>query len=106
SLLGRNGLRELARVNLDAAHAALARLIASGARRPVPGPFFNEFVIEAPGIASRWEDVVATSGIVPGFPLGRWYPELSDALLVCVTELADEAQLNLLVEVVARGGSY
>src|SRR5262249_19088931 len=103
SVLGRNGLRELAQVNLDAAHAALARLIASGARRLVSGPFFNEFVIEAPGIASRWEDVVASSGIVPGFPLGRWYPELSDALLVCVTELHDETQLDRLVDVVHRG---
>ena len=33
-----------------------------------------------------------------GVPLGRWYPELEDMLLVCVTETHGEAQVTRLVD--------
>jgi glycine cleavage system P protein (glycine dehydrogenase) subunit 1 len=96
SLLGRQGLKNLAQVNYRAAHAAADRLAAAGAPRMFAGPFFNEFVVRAPEAAARWEDL-AGQGIVVGFPLGRWYPELSDGLLVCVTETHTDEQVDRLV---------
>jgi len=85
SLLGRTGLRELAEANHRAAHAAAARLDAAGVPARFAAPFFNEFVVEAPAVARDW-DAVAQDGLVAGFPLGRWYPELDGSLLLCVTE--------------------
>lgn len=103
SLLGRNGLRELAEVNYRAAHAVAARLEAAGVRRRFAGPFFNEFVVEVPEAMTRWEAIADDAGVLPGFPLGRWYPELADALLVCVTETHTPEQIDRLVGALADG---
>jgi glycine dehydrogenase subunit 1 len=94
SLLGRQGLRALADTNYGAAHAAAARLEAGGVPRVFGGPFFNEFVVRAP--VARWEALVA-DGLVAGYPLARWYPELADAFLVCVTETHTAEQVDRLV---------
>jgi glycine dehydrogenase subunit 1 len=96
SLLGRNGLRALAEANYQAAHAAATRLEAAGAARPFGAPFFNEFVVQAPDAAAEWE-TLARDGVVAGFPLGRWYPELDGTLLVCVTETHTAEQVDRLV---------
>jgi glycine cleavage system P protein (glycine dehydrogenase) subunit 1 len=96
SLLGRQGLLRLAEFNYQAAHAAAGRLEASGVRLAFAAPFFNEFVIEAPRAARDWE-ALAAQGIVPGFPLGRWYPELQGRLVVCVTETHGPDQIERLV---------
>jgi glycine dehydrogenase subunit 1 len=96
SMLGRHGLKRLARVNYQAAHAAAARLGATGLTLPFKAPFFNEFVVRGDA-AARWERIAEDEGVVAGFPLGRWYPELGDALLVCVTETHTPAQVDQLV---------
>jgi glycine dehydrogenase subunit 1 len=101
SLLGRNGLRQLAEVNRRAAWAAAARLEARGVPRVLTAPFFNEFVVRVPDAVARWESAAA-SGLVPGLPLERWYPELPDTLLVCVTECQREADVARLAEVLAE----
>jgi glycine dehydrogenase subunit 1 len=59
-------------------------------------PFFNEFVVRGEA-AARGERIAADEGVVAGFPLGRWSPELGDALLVCVTETHTAAQVDRLV---------
>jgi glycine dehydrogenase subunit 1 len=38
-------------------------------------------------------------GIIGGLPLGKYYPELSDAMLLCVTEKRTKAEIDKLVEV-------
>jgi glycine dehydrogenase subunit 1 len=101
SLLGRHGLRALADVNYAAAHRAAARLQAAGVERVMPGPFFNEFVVRIPDAAARWAALARDDGLVAGVPLGRWYPELADALLVCVTETHTAEQVDRLVEALA-----
>ena len=105
SLLGRHGLRRLAEVNAAAAHDAAARLAAVGVARRFDGPFFNEFVVRAPDAVARWE-TLAGDGIVVGFPLRRWYPELEDALLVCVTERHRAEDVHRLVETLAPAATH
>jgi glycine dehydrogenase subunit 1 len=100
SLLGRNGLAALADANYRRAHALAAALARAGAPVVSDAPFFNEFVVRAPALAARWEDAVARSGIVPGFPIGRWLPEYDDGLLVCVTEVQSDEAAARLVELV------
>ena len=100
SVLGRQGLRRLAKMNYQAAHEVAARLEAAGVSRPFSAPFFNEFVVRAPAAAARWE-ALARDGIVAGFPLGRWYPELADALLLCVTETHRAEDVDRLVSALA-----
>jgi glycine dehydrogenase subunit 1 len=40
-------------------------------------------------------------GYFVGVPLGRWYPELADCLLVCVTEKRTRTEIDGLAEVIA-----
>ncbi len=103
SLLGRNGLRRLAETNYRAAHSAAARLEAAGIPRVFPSLFFNEFLVHAPDAAADW-DALAEDGVVAGFPLGRWYPELAGTLLLCVTETHAPEQIDRLVAALAPAG--
>jgi glycine dehydrogenase subunit 1 len=95
SLLGRHGLAELAERNVRGAHALAERLRGLGTLR-FSAPYFNEFVVTLPGARRRWQHALA-AGIVAGLPLGDWYPELEDALLLCATELHDAAAMDRLV---------
>ena len=38
-------------------------------------------------------EAVAASGIVGGLPLGSYYPELANGLLVCATEKRTDAEI-------------
>jgi glycine dehydrogenase subunit 1 len=100
SLLGRGGLRRLAATNFEAAHTVASRLEGAGVTRPFDAPFFNEFVVQAPAAAAAWESL-ARQGLVAGYPLGRWFPELDGCLLVCVTETQSAAQIDRLVGALA-----
>jgi glycine dehydrogenase subunit 1 len=102
SALGRDGLRRLAETNYRRAHAVAARLEAAGAPRMASAPFFNEFVVQAPKAVRDWEAVPGRSGVVPGFPIGRWLPEYEDGLLVCVTEAHDDRAIDRLMDAVAE----
>jgi glycine dehydrogenase subunit 1 len=102
SALGRDGLRRLAETNYRRAHAVAARLEAAGAPPMIAAPFFNEFVVRAPKVAREWDVVPSRSGVVPGFPIGRWLPEYEDGLLVCVTEAQDDQAIDRLVDAVAQ----
>jgi glycine dehydrogenase subunit 1 len=98
SLLGKNGMRRLAEVNVARAHDARDRLVSRAPLEPrFSGPFFNEFVVRArdlDGLLRR----CAGARIVPGVALRQWYPELDDCLLVCVTEMNEWEEIERLVE--------
>jgi glycine dehydrogenase subunit 1 len=101
SLLGKSGLRRLAEVNVARAHETYARLIAEATLASCfSGPFFNEFVLRAGNLA-RLEQRCAAEKILPGIPLAQWYPELPDALLVCVTEMNEREEIERLVRAIA-----
>ncbi|MFN8642555.1 MAG: hypothetical protein U0802_13210 [Candidatus Binatia bacterium] len=57
--------------------------------------FFSEFALRGAGAAAALEAARA-NGVLAGVPLGQWYPELDDALLVAVTEVHDDAALARL----------
>jgi glycine dehydrogenase subunit 1 len=103
SLLGKEGVRELAEACLQKAHYAqdaLTRL--PGVTAAFRGPFFHEFVIRT---QEKPEDInrrLLDKGIIGGLPLGRFYPELADSLLVCVTETKSRAEIDRFVS--AMGG--
>ena len=101
SVMGRRGLRELAERNVELAHQACATLEAAGIPGRFTAPFFNEFVVtiaDAPNVARRAEQKMLLAGI----PLAPDYPELSDALLVSVTEMNDPRDFERLCEVLGR----
>jgi glycine dehydrogenase subunit 1 len=101
SLLGRHGLATVAERNLRGAHALAERLAGVGTLR-FSGAYFNELVLTVPDARRRWQHALA-EGVLAGLPLGDWYPELEDALLLCATELHDEAAMDRLVAALSAG---
>ncbi|HWO42484.1 MAG TPA: aminomethyl-transferring glycine dehydrogenase subunit GcvPA [Candidatus Eisenbacteria bacterium] len=101
SLMGKTGLRRLAEINAARAHQARARLIREARAEAVfSGPFFNEFVVRVRDL----DRAIRRAGerrIVPGIELSRWYPELPEALLVCVTEMNEREEVERLVAALA-----
>jgi glycine dehydrogenase subunit 1 len=97
---GKRGLPELARLNFDKAHHAQQELDrASGGRLGLrfASPYFNEFVIGGAGKAADMHRRLLDQGVVAGIPLGTEYPELEDALLLCVTDVNRAADIDRLV---------
>ncbi|HAH31904.1 MAG TPA: aminomethyl-transferring glycine dehydrogenase subunit GcvPA [Elusimicrobia bacterium] len=92
SLLGPEGLKELAQANYDAAHAAAERLCSiKGVNLKFKGTFFNEFALALPCDANKLRSrLIEKESIDPGLPLKDFYPDLGDTLLVCATETKTE----------------
>jgi glycine dehydrogenase subunit 1 len=102
SLMGRSGLRELAARNVELAHDAATLLAAHGVRRRFNAPHFNEFVVTVPGARGAVQRA-RDRGILAGVPLEDAYPELTDAILVSVTEMNRAGEVELLADVLGGG---
>ncbi|OPZ65137.1 MAG: putative glycine dehydrogenase (decarboxylating) subunit 1 [bacterium ADurb.Bin478] len=99
TLLGKQGLCEVAELCRNKAHYALEKLTAiSGVERVGSSPFFNEFVISLPGDAGEIAGRLVKKGFAAGMPLGKYYPGRENQLLVSVTEKRTRAEINLLAD--------
>jgi glycine dehydrogenase subunit 1 len=102
--MGPEGLRDVAGLCLQ--KAAYARESFANLERFEPAfdaPVFKEFVLR--DRQNRVDQLLTDAecaGILAGVPLGRWYPELSDCLLVAVTEKRTRSQIDRLVDFVAE----
>jgi len=101
SLLGEAGLVALAELN----HAKACQLAAKIATIPdcriMNDSFFNEFTVILPKPAALVVDELAKRPLLAGVPVSRLYPQrpdLENLLLVAVTELTTEADMDALVE--------
>jgi len=97
TVYGKQGLRELAEQNLAKAHYLAGKL-------PLKfgGPFFNEFVAKA-GVrgAEQVNRTLLDKKIIGGLPLGRFYPELADCVLLCATEMSRREHMDIVSEAFA-----
>jgi glycine dehydrogenase subunit 1 len=99
-LLGKTGLRQLAAQNLAKAQYAAAELReVPGASTPFTASHFNEFVVKAPGDAEELLAALREEKIIGGLHLDRFYPELKNHLLVCVTETVPRSAVDRMVAV-------
>ena len=99
ALLGPDGLAAVARACHGAA-AALLRALAhiDGVEQVFSGPRFHEFVLRLKVPVAPVLDALRARGIIGGFDLGRDYPELGHALLVCATETRTAADISRYAE--------
>jgi glycine dehydrogenase subunit 1 len=95
TLLGKEGLREMAAQNFSKAQFALGELEKiPGVRRAFDAPFFNEFTVELPRSVKIVNAHLLREKIVGPFVLGTSYPELTKHALVCVTEMTPRAEIE------------
>ena len=95
ALLGYDGLAQVARACHERTAALLSRLIAiDGVERMFPGAHFHEAVLRLDRTVAPVLDALADQGILGGYDLGRDFPDLGNALLVCATETKTDADLD------------
>lgn len=96
--MGKEGIRELAWHNVQKANYALEECVKiSGIEQKFSGAFFNEFVLE---FGKPVEDVnlyLKEQGITGGLDLEKFYPELKNCALFCVTEIHSKENIDRLV---------
>jgi glycine dehydrogenase subunit 1 len=95
--VGGTGIRELARLNHDKAEYLKEELKKAGFTITFDSPTFNEFVVEFPaGLETTYKRLLEKK-IVAGLPLTRYYPELANHYLLCVTEARTKEDMDALV---------
>jgi len=97
--MGKTGLRKVAELCYHKAHYAAQRIGA------LPGfdlvgsrPFFKEFVVRCPKPPSEINQALLERGIIGGYDLSRDYPQLENHMLLCVTEMNTQEEINRLVK--------
>ncbi len=99
ALLGKQGLRDVAYQNLAKAHYAFEQLKqVPGVRAPFRAPFFNEFVLQTKVPAEVLQQRCLERGVIAGLPIKKWFPELENASLWCVTETKTKTDIDLLAK--------
>jgi len=100
SLLGEQGLVQLARINHANAVALADKLAAIKGVTVVNDGFFNEFTVKLPKKAAKTVSKLAKDGILAGVPVSRLYPDvegLDDLLLIAATETNSVEDMDALV---------
>lgn len=103
SCLGKQGLREVAMMNLN--KTEYAKKIISQVKHcklAFSAPTFNEFVLEIEGDPEKVLKKMEQEKIVGGLPLARFYPELNRHILVTVTEMITKEEIDRWAEALEK----
>ena len=99
AVMGKQGLRELAVLNLRKADYLKNKLSkVGGFETRFNADTFNEFVLKCPKPAKEVRDALLEHKILAGLPLGEHYPEFADSLLLCATEMNTVEAIDRLAE--------
>jgi glycine dehydrogenase subunit 1 len=95
SCLGKEGLKELAMMNLsktEYAKKVISRI--RGCKLNFTAPTFNEFVLRIEGKPEEVLEKLKKEKILGGFSLAKFYPELDHHFLVTVTEMNKKEEID------------
>jgi glycine dehydrogenase subunit 1 len=103
SLVGKEGLREVANLCYQKAHYAVDQIAS------LPGyslwsdvPFFHEFVIKAPRPADEINAFLLENNIIGGYDLSLDFPSLENCMLFAVTEMNTKEHIDELVSMLGE----
>jgi glycine dehydrogenase subunit 1 len=98
ALMGPTGMRGVAELCLQKARYAAERLASvASLSLAFNRPTFKEFVVRVKGQSvAKLIEKAQRERIFAGVPLGRWYPQLDDCLLVAVTEKRTKEEIDRL----------
>lgn len=98
SALGKNGMKAVAESSVRNAHYLISELASIGVHRRHPNAkIFCEFVVDLPKNAADVRDHLLGDGVLAGLPLGSFYAEMENSLLVAVTEKRTKAEIDRFV---------
>jgi glycine dehydrogenase subunit 1 len=97
--LGKRGLRNLSLLNHKRAEYAKKKLIElPGVDLKFMSPTFNEFVVRTEKDPDEIVRGLSKRKILAGIPLGRFFKEFQDCMLVTVTEMNSREDIDILTE--------
>jgi len=97
TLLGKQGLKEVASLCLQKAHYAHNKLIETKHLMPhFSQPFFKEFVVKSQFPLDQLNQELLKEGIIGGYNLEKDYPELKGCWLVAITEKRSREEIDRL----------
>lgn len=99
SAMGKTGLKELAELNYQKAEYLKTKLSKiKGVEIKRSSPTFNEFAVVLPKDPQAVIAAMLKKGICAGFPLGRYYKDMKDYMIVAVTEKLEHKDLDLYAQ--------
>lgn len=103
TLLGREGLKEVANLCLQKSHYAYEKLINTGKFSPVfTAPFFKEFTLESKEAIDVINNKLLNNEIIGGYDIEKTYPEIKNGYLVAVTEKRTKNEIDFMVGKVVK----
>ena len=96
--MGKEGLKDVAKLCYDKAHYTMERLLERGFERAFGGPFFKEFTLRAPEPVETLNARLLREGFLGGYDLSRDYPEIENGWLVAVTERRTRWEIDRFAE--------
>lgn len=102
ALLGKHGFKKLGELIMYRSHYAAKKLNEiDGVKAPVfKSEFFKEFTVNFDGAGVKYETIheeLLKRDIHGGLYVGKWFPELGETALFCVTEMHDKNDIDKLV---------
>lgn len=103
TLMGKEGMREAAEINLDRAYYLRERIASlKGFSVETGVSIFNEFVVRASKPFKKISEALMEQQIFGGISLDDFYPSLKNSFLVCATETKSGADLDRFVEALKK----
>lgn len=97
--LGKEGIKELAWHNVQKANYALEECAKiRGIERKFSGPCFNEFVLKLDKPVKDVNLYLKNNGIIGGLDMEKFYPELKNCALFCVTDVHTKDDIDRLAD--------
>ena len=100
SLLGKDGYKKVALLNLERAEYLKKRLKEIKKIKVKEGTTFNEFTVEVEGGARSFVDKMILKGYIAGLPVTFFYNKNEDYLIVNATEKRTEDEINSFIKAV------
>lgn len=99
SLMGKNGLREVANTCIAKSKYAYDSLISAGIAEPLTDrPFFREFPVKLLCSPRMLNEYLRGKNIIGGCCLENDFPELENGLLIAVTEKRSKAEIDHFIK--------
>lgn len=104
AMMGPAGMHQAAQLCVNKTAYLTAQLESAGVKLKYPhASRFNEVLVQLDRPVEQVLYRAHDAGILPGYAVGKDYPELADCLLVAVTEKRTREELDRLVEVLSTG---
>jgi len=97
--LGKNGIRKISEINHRRSEYAKKKLVKiNGVKLKFNAHTFNEFVLQTEKDPSEIVEILSKNKIIAGLPLKGFYKDLSDCLLITVTEMNSKKDIDCLCD--------